>query len=184
MSVMRILSWAFWVLLVVFSVATFPELPAELPRHLNTAGEVTRSDPKTWWSWMLLPCIALVTQGFLTGLELLLPKRPDLFNFPEKDRLLALPAEYQRDAVREMQLLLQVVGCIVMIVFALVQVMMWRAAHGARITNALPVLIILSIAVLPLTLWLTSRVSTATLEGERRFKAASGGTDSRTSGRR
>lgn len=184
MTLLRLLPWALGAVLVVFSVATFPELPAELPRHLNTAGEVTRTATKTWGSWMLLPFIALVTQGLLTGLEFLLPKRPDLFNFPEKDRLLALPPEYQRDAVREMQMLLQVIGSIVMIVFALVQGMMWRAAYGARITNALPVLIILSIAVLPLTLWLSSRVSTATLESERRFKAASSGTDSRTSDRR
>jgi uncharacterized membrane protein len=184
MSVLRILAWACWVLLVVFSVATFPELPAELPRHLNTAGEVTRSEPKTWVSWMLLPLIALVTQALLTGLEFILPKRPDLFNFPEKDRLLALPPEYQRDAVREMQMLLQVIGIVVMLVFGIVQVMMWRSAHGTRITNALPVLIIVSIAVLPLTLWLSSRVSTATLESERRFKAAAGGTGSRTSGPR
>ncbi len=184
MMALRLLPWALWVALAVFSVATFSELPAEMPRHLSASGDVTRSVPTSFGGWMLLPGIALATLGMLSGIEALLPRRPDLFNFPEKERLLALPPEYRRDAVREMQTVMQATAVLVMLLLGGVQVMMWRAAQGLSTRSALPVIIISAIAFLPLVLWLTSRVSNATIDAERRFRAASGGRDSRTSGPR
>lgn len=184
MMALRILPWALWVAIAVFSVATFGELPAEIPRHLSAAGDVTRSTPTSWWSWMLLPIIAFVTLGLLSGIEAALPKRPDLFNFPEKERLLALPPEYRRDVIREMQMVLSATAVLAMLVFGVVQVVMWRAAHGHPTSFALPLISVSAIAFVPVVLLLTSRVNNATIEADRRFKAASGGKDSRTSGPR
>lgn len=184
MMALRILPWAIWVAIALFSVATFGGLPEEIPRHLSAAGEVTRSEPRSWGSWMLLPFITLGTLGLLTGITAMLPRRPDLFNFPEKERLLALPEEYRSVAISEMQTILYLTGTLVTTLLGSVQVVLWRAAHGHPTPNLLPIIAISSIAFLPLVLWLTSRVNDATIEADRRFRATAAGKDSRTSGQR
>lgn len=181
---LRILPWAIWAGMLVFSVATYAGLPAEIPRHLNSAGEATRSVTRSWMSWMLLPLIAAATQAFLTWLTLLLPSKPDLFSFPEKERFLKLPREYQGDAIVRMQTTMDIIASFTMLLLFAVQVILWRTALGHPSKNTLPFLMVGTIAFIPLALVLTSRVNEAVDAADKRWRAATGGTDSRTSGPR
>ncbi len=181
---LRILPWAIVSGLTLFSVATYAGLPAEIPRHLNSAGEATRSVELTWMSWMLLPFIAAATQAFMTWLTLLLPSKPDLFSFAEKERFLKLPREYQGDTIVRMQATMDIIAGFTMLVLFAVQVVLWRTAMGHPSKNTLPFLMVGTIVFLPLALVLTSRVSAAANAAEKKWRAATGETDSRTSGPR
>ena len=169
--VLRLLPWALCVALLLFSAATYSNLPASIPQHLNAAGEVTRSTPTTWLSWMLLPLVAVLVQALMTGLTLVLPKRPDLFNLPEKERLLTLPPEYRSTVIPLMQQTVDALGALTVLVLFGVQVMLWRVALGHAASNALPLLIVTSVVFVPVALVLTSRVHTATEEAHRRWVA-------------
>lgn len=181
---LRILPWAIWAAMLVFSVATYADLPAEIPQHLNAAGEIARSVERTWMSWMLLPMIAAATQALLTWLTLLLPSKPDLFSFPEKERFLKLPRAYQGDAIVWMQVTMDILASGTMLLLFAVQVILWRTALGHPSKNTLPFLMVGTIVFIPLALILTSRVNAAVETAERKWRAATGGTDSRTSGPR
>jgi uncharacterized membrane protein len=179
--ILRILPWAIWAALMIFSVGTFDGLPTQIPQHMNAAGAVVRSVERSWMTWMLLPIIAAATQGLLTGLTLLLPRNPELFSFPEKDRFLKLPREYQGDAIARMQETMDVIGALTMILLLAVQVILWRTALGHASKNALPFLMIGTIVFIPIALVLTARVNAATEVAEKKWRAATAGKDWRTS---
>ena len=178
--VLRLLPWALCLALVLFTAATYSTLPAAIPQHLNAAGEVTRTLPTSWFTWMLLPLIAVVIQGLMTGATLLLPKRPDLFNFPEKERFLKLPPEYRGDVIPRMQQTMDALGALTVLVLFGVQVMLWRVALGHSPSNVFPILILCTVVFLPAALVLTARVNTATEEAHKKWVAATAGKDSRS----
>ena len=182
--VLRLLPWAIWCALVVFSVATYAGLPGDIPQHINAAGETTRSAGKTWFTWLLLPGVAGLTLALLSGLTLAFPKHPDLFSFPEKERLLKIPAEYRGEVIQCMQQTMDVIATLTIAVMAFVQYTLWQLAHGRPMSNALPIILISTVVFLPVALVMTSRVSRATEAAEKKWRAATGGTDSRTSDRR
>jgi uncharacterized membrane protein len=172
MSVLRLLPWALWVALVGFSVATFESLPPEIPRHLNSAGAITTSVPRTWWSWMLLPFFALATQWLMFGLSHHLPKNPSLFNFPEKEKFLKLPPAYRGDVIPRMQETMDIIAVFVMLIFCFVQWVMYRAAHGHPTNNVSMFLMVATIAMVPGILVLTTRVNSAVDAADKKWKAA------------
>ncbi len=168
---LRALPWIVWAAIVLFSIATYGGLPDELPRHLNAAGEVTRSDAKTWLNWMLLPLIAGVTQGILHWLGNLLQTQPELFNFPAKERFLKIPAAYHEPVIARMREVLDVTGAFVMLLMGVVQVALWRAALGHDSGPLLPVLLTATIALVPIVFLLTARVNAAVDDAERLWRA-------------
>lgn len=127
---LRLLPWAIWAALMIFTIGTFDGLPAEIPQKLNSAGEVTRSVDRSWMSWLALPLIGAGVQVFITWLTMLLPSQPDLFNFPAKERFLKLPEAYRGDVIPRMQETMDVLGALAMLIMFSVQVLLWRAATG------------------------------------------------------
>lgn len=171
MTPLRILPWALWVALLLFTAATYSALPAEIPQQLDFAGRVTRSTPRGWLSWMMLPLISGLILGVLTVLRASLPKRPQHFNFPEKERFLRLPPRYRALVIPHMQATLDFTSVFLVLTMGGVQYTLWRTALGER-TDGLELMIPLgSVIVLPLLLILTSRVNTATEDAERKWKA-------------
>ena len=168
---LRLMPWFLWLMLVLFSVASYGSIPGDLPRHLDAAGRVTDAVPRSLGAWMLLPIVAALTQALLTGLGRLLPSRPDLFNFPEKDRLLALPREFHGPVVARMRDVLDATGAAVMALLFAVQVVLWRTARGEATPWVTPVVASVTIALVPLILLLTARVSRAVEDAERRSRA-------------
>lgn len=171
MPLLRVLPWLLWVTLVLFSVATYPTLPEQIPQHLNAAGEVTRTMHRSLGSWLLLPGVAGITLGLLSWCAGLVARRPQYFNFPDKERFLRIPSEFHAPVTARMRETLDVTGVFLILVMGYVQVMMWRSAQGANVTGMSLGLLITLILSAPGILILTSRVSAAVDVAEQRWKA-------------
>lgn len=172
MPLLRILPWATWFALALFSVATYSTLPELIPKHLDAAGNVTSTLPRAPWSWGLVPLVALVMLIALNWISSQLERRPQYFNFPEKERFLRIPHEYRGPVIERMREMLTITSSVMVLVFAAVQVMMWRTAmgHSAKgLSLALMVGVVMST---PALLVLVSRVNNAVDVAERRWKAA------------
>jgi uncharacterized membrane protein len=173
MTPFRILPWVLLLMLLVFTGATYGDVSlTELPQRINAAGRVTDTMPKTLVNWFLLPGIAVLTQLGLTVITVLLPRRPELFNFPEKDRFLRLPPSYRAPVIREMQLTLDVTGTVTTLMLCVVQFVLWRAAIGASGSANGPWIAVAAIFVGPAILLMVTRVTSATEAAEKQWKAA------------
>jgi uncharacterized membrane protein len=178
MMMLRLLPWALWLGMVALALGTFAGLPEEIPRHIGAAGKITRSVPTTLGGWLLLPIIAGATQLLLSWISVwVLPRRQDLFNIPDKDRLMKLPPSYRASVVPQMQMTLDAVATCTMVTMCVVQVMLWRAAMGERVEGWTAGLIVGTVLIAPIALILTSKVSDAVAEAERRWKAAGSPTE-------
>ena len=155
----RMLPWAVLIGLVAFAAATYAGLPDEIPTKISSRGVITHTQPKTLVNWFMLVGIATLTQSFLTGLTLLLPSRPELFNFSEKERFLALPREYQVPVIARMQFAMDIIATGTMLLIAVAQWMLWRTAMGNAPGSGLLWMIVLTVLVGPLAFLLVGRVS-------------------------
>lgn len=171
MPVVRLLPWALCAALALFSVATYSTLPELIPQHFDSAGNITSSTGKSPWSWAMVPIIAVATQALLAGLGSLLPRQPELFNFSEKERFLKLPEEYRGPVIERMREILDVTSAFTVVVFGIVQFMIWRAALGTPANGLVVWLIVVSVLFAPGVFMLSSRVNTAVDEAERRWRA-------------
>ena len=172
MPLLRVLPWAIWAAVLLFSVATYTDMPAEIPQRFNAAGDVTKSMPKSLLNWMMVPGIALLTMAGLSWLSALLPKKPELFNFPEKERFLKIPEAYRGPVIERMRETLDVTNVFVVLVFGIVQVMLWRAGLGNAPGGLSVGLSVATILFTPLVFLMTSRVNRAVDEAEKRWKAS------------
>ncbi|MFO0073398.1 MAG: DUF1648 domain-containing protein [Gemmatimonas sp.] len=141
MRFLRLVGWVGVALLLAGTVVSYPQLPATIPQHIDAGGKpgnfVARSPLA--WGWPVLLTLLLMILN--EGLRAWLPKRPELFNFPGKEQLLRLPAEYRGEVVLRMQHFLDLMSVQLVVTFALVQWMQWRGAHGAT-SEALTVTLI------------------------------------------
>lgn len=174
MPVLRMLPWALWGALALFSVATYANLPEMIPRHFDAAGNPTAMMQRSPWSWAMIPLIALVTQAGIAWTSSVLPKKPHLFNFSDKERFLRIPPAYRGPVIARMREMLDVAGALTVLVFATVQVMIWRSALGHPADGMSLGLILGTVMFTPGILILVSRVNTAVDDAEKRWKAAEG----------
>ncbi|HRN52056.1 MAG TPA: DUF1648 domain-containing protein [Gemmatimonadaceae bacterium] len=174
MPVLRALPWALWAALALFSVATYTTLPEMIPRHFDAAGNPTAMMQRSPWSWAMIPIIALVTQVGIAWTAAVLPRKPHLFNFSDKERFLRIPAAYQGPVIEKMREMLDITGAFTVLVFATVQVMVWRSAMGHAADGMSLGLILVTVMFTPAILILISRVNTAVEEAEKRWKSAEG----------
>lgn len=170
MSSIRILPWVVLIGLVAFTAATYAGLPPEIPTKISSRGVVTHTEAKTFIHWFLPVGIAALTQAFLTGLSLVLPGKPELFNFPEKERFLALPSEYRPPVIERMQFAMDIIGVLTMLVMFYVQFMLWRTASGHPNTLGFAALMVLTVLFAPTAFLLVGRVSAEVDAQERRWR--------------
>jgi uncharacterized membrane protein len=174
LRLLRILPWAILAAHLLFAIAIYPSLGPYVPTHLDFAGKVTRVRSTSWPEWFGLPIIGLATLALLQGIGALLPTRPQLFNFGEKERFLKIPRTYHGPVIALMRATLDLTAVIVMLTFLLVHVMLWRAGDGEAPAAMHLVILLLSVGTLPLVLLMTSKIDTAAQEAERRWKADEG----------
>lgn len=156
-----------------FAAATYGGLPERVPMRLTLDGEVTRSTARSPLAWFGLPAVALLTFALLQWVSSLLPRQPELFNFPDKERFLRLPREYHAPVVEEMRGVLDVTAALTLLVLVLVQLLLWRVAHG-RAPGALAAGPWLGLAILPVLLLCLTRVNAAVDRQERRWREREG----------
>lgn len=141
------------------SLVAWPHLPARIPTHFGFSGKADSWAETTVLSWFGLPLLVLAIVLLNLVLARQLPKRPGLFNLPDKHRFLALPSEYQAPVIRRMQDFLHWVSAQVALLFGLVQWAIYRTAQGVDTRTYMLFALILAVAVLPvLLLWSSARV--------------------------
>jgi len=172
MPILRILPFGVFALLLAFAVGTYPDLPAQIPTNFDVGGAVTGMRTKSIQRWLGLPFIALGVHLLLITLIQMLPNKPHLFNFPDKERFLRLPASYRGPVIAAMQWTLDLTSLLVMLLMATIQVMMWRVAHGKTDALAHLGLLLFSIVLGPAILISITRVTNAVDAAERRWRAA------------
>jgi uncharacterized membrane protein len=158
---LRLIAWALFVALVVLSVAAYDQLPSQIPMRMSLDGVPSKLVTRSWVSWMALPGVALLVQLLLDGLASILPRYPQLFNFSNKRRFLALPRELHAPVIAEMRLVLDVVALFVQGTMVFTQLLLWQVAVGTPIPNAGLAIPIGSIVLVPVVLLLSQRVDRA-----------------------
>jgi uncharacterized membrane protein len=172
MTPIRLLPLVLWLALAAFSVVTYDLLPADIPQQINAAGEITRTTARSPVSWGMLPAIALFTLALIQGIGLLLPSHPELFNFPSKDKLLALPPAARAPVIAQMRAFMDITSLLVMIIMLGVQWMLWQSAQGRTSSASSAVLMVVSFALVPVLLVLVWRLNAATERAHAEWTAA------------
>lgn len=174
MPLLRALPWVLWLALVLFSVATYTNLPEQIPQRFDASGEVTKVMSKSLVTWFLLPAIAGAVQLLLSWMGTWASRKPELFNFPEKERFLKIPPAYRGPVIERLREMVDITGAFTMLVMAYVQVMIWRAALGQSPGGMSVGLIVVTVLFTPFVFILLSRANAAVDEAERRWKSAEG----------
>lgn len=138
------------------SVLVWPELPERIPGHFSASGEVTRWDERSVWGWMLLPLLALGIAGMNYGLAALLPRRPGMFNHPEKEAFLALPPVRRAPVIARMRTMLYGMSALITVELGVLQWVRYRTAWGAEPDGYIAFSLVLGIMIAPIALgvWL------------------------------
>lgn len=170
--VLRTLSWAAVAILIVFAVVAYAGLPDSVPAQVGPDGTVARYEAKSLFSWLLLPAIALATHLLIQGIGAMLPSRPHWFNFPDKDRFLALPRAYQGPVIVEMRTMLDITALGVSTLMLAIQFQLWRTALGQGTPGMMIAVAIAPVVLSPaILIWLT-RINSALDREEARWRAA------------
>jgi uncharacterized membrane protein len=173
MHIIRTLNLALVLASFVFAAATYGALPETIPMHIDLGGTPSNISERSLLGWFALPLINLASLALLMWLGAMLPTHPGWFNFPEKEKLLALPREYQAPAIREMRLMLDVTLFGMLMTLLMVQALLWRTAMG-REPGLLAVAPFLGVLMTPVILVFVSRVNEATEREARRWAADRG----------
>ena len=141
------------VVVVAFSVAAYPSLPAEIPTHFGVAG-ADRYAARSLGRWLSMPLLALglCALNYLVGA--LFANRPQLMNIPRKQRLLALPPEKRRHVMRWWWVLVQTIGVAELVLIGAAQYGLWRAAMARAYEGRLVGMVVafVAFAMVPLSL--------------------------------
>lgn len=171
MGLLRMLAWVILVGMFAFALATYPALPDSIPTGLDPNGRPRGLREKSLLIWLLLPLLSLAVTGLMVGIRQALPRRPEWFNFADKDRFLKLPARYRGPVITEMQLTLDIAAAASLLPMAYVQYLMWQTARGNSMPLGVVGVIVGSIFVTPVILIAAGRVTNATEAAEKRWKA-------------
>jgi hypothetical protein len=174
MRVMRFLSLGLVIVSVTFAAATYGSVGDEVPTHFDLAGNPDASAERSPMSWFLLPGFSVAMFAMFSFIGAKLPDKPHWFNFPDKDRFLALPEEYRPPVIAEMRLMLEVALVGVLLTLVGVQVLQWRVATGHE-AGALGLVPFVGVLLTPVLLLFLLRVSNATDAAVQRWKAGSAG---------
>jgi uncharacterized membrane protein len=165
----RIAVWIGLAALLVATALAYPQLPDMIPRSIDANGRAEGFMARSPLTWGLPIILGVLSMLLVEGIRAKLPARPDLFNFSGKEQLLRLPAEYRGEVIVLMQKFMDFTNAQLVAVFALVQWMLWRGAHGQRsetLTIALLVLPVLLVVGMGLFL---GRLQEAVDRAQRRY---------------
>ena len=172
MRPLRPIAWGLLLATIALAIVAYAQLPDRIPMHLGIDGRPGSFREKGLFSWFLLPGMALLLQLLLEGVTIALPSKPHLFNFPDKARFLALPAEYRAPVIREMQAMLDATAVGMQALMLSVIYTLWRAAMGARGGPGSAIITVGAVILSPLLLLWLLRVTAAVDREERRWREA------------
>ncbi len=161
--------WIAALALVVTTVLAYPGLPASIPRNLDIHGAASSLAPKTPFNWGMPLIIGIAILVLTDVITALIPGRVHLINFPGKEQLVALPREYQTEAVAMTQRFMDFVNLYIVLTFALVQWGMWRTAHGSPQGSISALLLVLGVVPVFMAGFFVLRIQSAVDDAQRRY---------------
>lgn len=170
MRVLRFVSIGLVLAGLALAAGTYGTLPEQVPTKLDLSGTPVRYAARSVTTWFALPVMNLVLLAILALVSARLPDKPHWFNFPDKERFLALPRRYQAPVIEEMRLMLEVTALGVVLTLLAVQVLLWRTAMGER-SGLLSLAPFIGVLLTPVLLTFVLRVQTATEREEKRWRA-------------
>lgn len=114
----------------------------------------------------VLPIVSLAVLILLQGLSRMLPRRPELFDFPARDRFLRLPRKYQDPGIAIMRSTLDLVAVQSTLALFFAQVAGWRRAAGYGPIGEHVILIFVATAIMPWVFVMLRRLERAVAEAE------------------
>lgn len=109
-------------ILIAGSLAVYPLLPEEIPRHFGLYGQADAYWSATLLHWMLLPLVAVLSAGLLYGSAWLVGTLPSASaSMPNQKQYDALSAEKKRAVLGLAQQALYWMGTALLLVFLAVQ---------------------------------------------------------------
>jgi uncharacterized membrane protein len=165
----RPLVWVGLLAFLIVSIAAYSALPAMIPRSIDANGVARGLTPRTPWLWGFPVLMAVGTIGFAEVLRAQLPGKPHLFNFPGKEQLLKLPAEYRAGAILRMQQFMDVMNAQLLVTFALVQWMNWCGANGQTSQGGIVATLLIPVGMLVALGLFLQYIQSAVDEGQRKY---------------
>ena len=150
--ILTALNIALVIAMIAGSVLAYPELPARIPTHFDISGRADAWSDRGVTSWFMLPAIAVLVVCLLQFSQSLLLKKPALLNLPNKEEYLALPEEGKRAVLVHVRGMLAMTTTMMLLIFGLIQLSIWRQAHGHATTTLLMFVLIFGVMSTPLML--------------------------------
>jgi hypothetical protein len=116
--------------LLAASVLAWFGLPDVIPVHFDLAGNPDRWARTSLVSWFALPVLAMGLTAFLYLVAAWLPGHPRWLNFPGKERYLELPRRERAPVDRVIRSILHGSGTLVLVLFGVIQLLVYRQATG------------------------------------------------------
>jgi uncharacterized membrane protein len=117
---------------VAFAVMTYNQLPDTIATHFGAGGQPDGFSQRSIVSWFGLTFIGVSTTALVLGLAQYAHAKPDMFNIPGKDKLLALPKDAQVPLVEQLAMWLTIMALSLVLLFGALQYDMWRVATTSR----------------------------------------------------
>jgi uncharacterized membrane protein len=122
---------------LLVALLVWPDLPTRVPVHLDLQGEPTRWASTSLLVWLLPWVSSLATVAVILGTVILSRRRPSLWNVPNKQSFLALPAHLRAIVEERLHRLVAWIALLCAVCFIGVHLATFRAAHGASTGVAL-----------------------------------------------
>lgn len=168
MRLTRMTVWIALLAVVTTSIVALQWLPSELSPPRAAGARTVHYTPLSWATPLAIGVAVLLFTDWLSSQ---LPKRPQLFNFPGKEQLLALPAELRVEAIRRMQQCMDLVNLQLVATFAIVQWLQWQRAHGASDNTATILLMVTSPVTLIVVGVYLQRIQSAVDDAQRSYES-------------
>ncbi|HSR42079.1 MAG TPA: DUF1648 domain-containing protein [Longimicrobiales bacterium] len=132
------------------SAAAWPWLPAEIPIHFDASGEPDRWADTTVLSWFGLPVLAFLLAAGMYLIGVVVPRRPEWLSVPNRKRFLALTEEARAPVYRRIRTVLHLGVTFVLVIFGLLQLAVYREAHGDLGSGYVVAVLVVAVAGSPL----------------------------------
>ncbi len=132
------------VALVWFAVWVWPDLPERIPTHFGIDGQPDAWSERSFWSWFLLPIIAVTLALSMYWVRWVLPRRPGWVSFPSRRRLTDFPEAARGPVLEMVSGFLALVQTHLLVIFTLIQLATYRTALGGDSQGAMILVLLLA----------------------------------------
>lgn len=151
---LNLINVALVVALIGGSLLAWPDLPERIPTHFGVTGKPDKWSDRSPASWFMLPAIAVLVAALTHVSGRLTARHPRLLSIPGKEEFEKLGATGKAAVMVHVQAMLAFTMTVMLLIFAMIQLAIWRQAHGHPTTTLLALVLVGAVASTPLLLGL------------------------------